>query len=76
MVWPLTLLPHVEQKKTQNELQGDNTPCCSAVVTVEFRAALANTTSTSHVWLCKFKLIQVKLKMHFLGCISHISKAQ
>lgn len=48
----------------------------SSVLTVQFKAALANTTGTSHTWLLKFKLIQIKVKLYFLACTSHISRAQ
>ena len=48
----------------------------SCVLTVQFKAALADTTGTSRTWLFKFKLIQIKGKLHFLACTSHISRAQ
>lgn len=37
---------------------------------------LCKTVATSHMWLFKFKLIEIKLRIQFFSHTSHISRAQ
>lgn len=41
----------------------------SALLALEPRAVLSDTVATRHMWLFKIKK---KLKIQFLGCISHV----